>query len=146
MPARSEYDPITTNAVTFMRSERQRRRWSAQLLSDLCDEYGAVHEPPIPNSLSRSRIAKLESGRAATLGIDEAYLLAGAFGVGLEVILAGGPDSADLVPGVVDATRVLPHGHLLDRVRTLERQMAGLIDTLGQLGIRGLPVIGDPDA
>lgn len=141
MTARAEFDPITANTITFIRSERHRLGWSAAHLSDVCDAYGAAHEPPILNTLSRTRIAKLEAGNAASVRIDEAYLLAGAFGISLDVLLTGAPNATELVPGEVDATRVTPHGPIGDRVRILEHQMAGLLEVLGEMGVRGLPEI-----
>lgn len=146
MSERADYDPITANAVIFMRTKRTELGWSAQFLSDRCETIGAVHEPPIPNTLSRSRIAKLESGRAASLRIDEAYVLAGAFGISFDNLVDGDPDAVELDPALYNMGRPIPHDPMGERVRALERQMAQLVEILGQIGIHGLPETGAPEA
>src|ERR1700733_14402376 len=83
-------DPITHNVTAFMREERRRRRWSAQTLADACEAFGAAQVPPIPSTLTRSKIAKLENGAASHANVSDIYLLAGAFAVSPDVILAGG--------------------------------------------------------
>jgi transcriptional regulator with XRE-family HTH domain len=154
MTERVVLDPITTNAVAFMRRSREELGWSAEFLAYCCEVFGDAQEPPVPSSLSRSRIAKLEVGRAATIRIDEAFLLAGAFGVRLQDIITNSPDTVELRP-YVPATdgQNFPSGPVRERLESmggelgdLRERVADLIDVLGELGIRGLPPAGRAEA
>ena len=145
MSERAELDPITGNAIAFMRRRRQELGWSAAYLAEVCLDYGAKQEPPIHSPLTRSRIAKLENRVGASLGVDEAWLLAGAFEVDLGVIITNSPEATELSP-VEPTPRPVPRGPrdpLRERVGVLEEQMSSLLRVLGNLGISELPSIGE---
>jgi hypothetical protein len=141
MAYRGEPDPITVNAMKKVRNCRLLLGWSASDLEYHCEQFGAAQIPPIPSPLTRSRIAKLENGCAARLGVDEAFLLAGASGISLAEIISNSPSEELTVspadPGTINK-RAQQVG-MRERVNSLERQVTDIINCLGELGVKGFP-------
>jgi len=71
-------------------------------------------------------------------------LLAGAFGVGLDVIITNSPETAEISPAEDAQPYVprVPRNPVEERMVALERGMVELLEVLGDLGIRGLPSFG----
>jgi transcriptional regulator with XRE-family HTH domain len=117
MSERARSDPINDAAIAFMRRERLARKWSAEALAGRCEEFGSLQQPPIDSSLNRTRIAKLESGVARQLRVDELALLAGAFGVSLDDITT---NSETPQPRATPAHYTMPRQTVLERLTALE--------------------------
>lgn len=76
-----------STVATRVRTLRQRRGWSAQQLATACAKAGMP-------SLTRSTIAKLESGARKSVSADEAAALAEALGVPLSELIDPSPSAA----------------------------------------------------
>lgn len=117
---RISIDPFGTEAAMSMRRLRLQRGWTAQTLAEHCAAAGAAQEPPIPSTLTRARISKLESLPTTGLRLTEAYLIADVFDI----------EVGELVSGFNSAPAPLEQ-----RVTDLETGMRQVIETLGNAGI-----------
>ena len=67
MSERSEVDPITNNAIAFMRRRRKELGWSAAYLAEVCLDYGAAQEPPVLPRLVAREYPSLKMDRVRYL-------------------------------------------------------------------------------
>jgi transcriptional regulator with XRE-family HTH domain len=89
---------ITQQLAGRIRRMRTQRGWSAQHLADSCARAGA-------RSLTRSAIAKIESGIRQSVTADEVAALAHVFGVSVADLLAPGSDLEELWAAMDDLQR-----------------------------------------
>jgi len=84
---------VTGEIIAEVKRLREKRRWSAQQLSEECKRLGF--------SLSRSTIADLENGRRMHFGIPELLVLARALDVPPLMLLfrVGAEEQTELLPG-----------------------------------------------
>ncbi|MFD5425245.1 helix-turn-helix domain-containing protein [Streptomyces sp. NPDC127084] len=84
---------LALSIATEVRRHRQRRKMSAQQLSDRCGELG------LP--IQRSVLANLESGRRTTINVAEVLVLAAALGVppGELIFPVGNSPVVEILPG-----------------------------------------------
>jgi len=148
MSERLPLDSISDPTIAFMRRQRHARNWSAETLAGHCAAYGKSLEPPVNSTLVRTRIAKLESGKAKRLWPSEIALLAGVFGVTIESVLT----NSDLLSEATPVGVTTQSGTVLERLATLEgavrvdqaayNRLAALETTVRLLG----RTIGIPDS
>jgi transcriptional regulator with XRE-family HTH domain len=133
MPEIDHLHPLIRNAGEFTTWRRHQLGWSAAVLAVACEEFAQSQQPPLPSSMNRNAISKVENGRRG-LGAEEIYLIAGALGVSMVAMLTNNTEgiTADTPPGVIiDDRTLIPHNPLAIRVATLEKQMFQLHDGLG---------------
>lgn len=119
---------------------------SATQLAEACEAYGAAQEPPISSTLTKARIYGLENSLKTGLKIDEAYLLAGVFGVSLEAIITNSPQESAAEKPDAGMVGTELHSNLSARVDVLETQMGKVADALSALGVTSFLTPNDQKA
>jgi transcriptional regulator with XRE-family HTH domain len=80
------FGPTTKAVATNVRTLRLARGWAAERLAEECADFAAAQEPPLPHTLPRVAVAKIEIGDRG-VSLEEVVILAGALGVGYTDLL-----------------------------------------------------------